>query len=501
MASTARRVKADPKPVPTADKPKTKFQFLPVQDVTSLWAALPAQPWAYFHLDDKLKRKIRKNRNLESKIRSTVRKPKWLMETWKNAKGVGLNHDFAVRFLSQDCDHDDLLRWKDKGLARPLFAVRNREGTRNAGRYHVTWELAEPVLRTPGARKAPQEKLKLIREALAWTLGADPDYAMLHTKNPFHPDHEVIWFGGAPVTLDDLARQLDIDLWIEERRKRPRGLALAKQDAGSRNNAIFEEVRHKAYRLTGRYKRTGDGDGLRAEIRGLVAEANAALGGKALDAYETDGIVRSIYRFCWNRLDWKRYDKAGGEVRMLLPKGMSLKERQAAGGRFIAGRQKAGSVVAIAAARQAIIDEGAKPTQKAVAKRAGVSLETVKRYWHTAPEASSGRCQTVSYQIGCSPGAAGDQPPPLPPSRHKAAAGPTDGPVTFDADGIPTFLYDPTAATAMHGTLAGQRRNGGVQALCLDGGVTGAVSNTPDGVPQAEAAPGALAEGPGRRVA
>ena len=58
-----------------------------------------------------------------------------------------------------------------------------------------------------------------------------------------------------------------------------------------------------------------------------------------------------------------------------------IRERQAIGARFVNSKRKAGTMARLAIARDELVREGGKVTQKAVAAKAGVSIRSVKVYW------------------------------------------------------------------------------------------------------------------------
>ncbi|MGC2856764.1 replication initiation protein [Novispirillum sp. DQ9] len=336
-----------------------------------LFRCLPLKPRVFRRLSGKAKQKG---------FSATFESAK-LSHDFIGYDGIDLNHSFQVRFVSFDCDHEDLFAWRDAGLPTPLMAVRNRKN----GRYHVTWELAEPVLTGPRAKKPPQNMLRLLRRAIAIEIGADLSYSMVHTKNPWNTEKfEIVWFGGEPAAMSELADQVDME--AAKHGGERFGLALDQQDDSSRNKAIFNAVRHRAYGLVRDYRPTGNYDGFAAEILTLTRETNTSLDAPLPD-YEAKAIAKSITRFCWERYS---ADSKGGSVRLFLKPGMTTHEKQSAAGKWAVQQNAAKKRRAVAEAMRRVMSQGKEPTRKGIAAVTGLSKNTVKSHWDAALEVAAG---------------------------------------------------------------------------------------------------------------
>lgn len=317
---------------------------------------------------------------------------------WPEVRGVGLNAKQYVRYVTIDCDHDDIDLWKAIGLP-PLMIVFNpwdHPDPEKRGRHHITYELSGPVSFGPKSVRKYQVRLSLIQRALNRALDGDPHYTMQTTKNPLHKDFLAVFpEGGRPYSFDEFVAALgvEIEAVIEDEAKayearrhgRRKGLALASQDPGSRNTSLFEEVRWWAYDLCWDRWNEWHGGGhlpwveFRSEVLERLEERN--VGG--LPHCELEAMASSMTKFC--RFDLRPRAQSDGKQRgvMRLDDTLPLAERQAQGGKYGPAKAKAKNRAAIADAfwRLTMANAGVTPTQIAVAEAAGVSLETVKRAW------------------------------------------------------------------------------------------------------------------------
>ena len=296
--------------------------------------------------------------------------------------GVDLNYEHEIRFISFDVDHDDIFAWKDVGLPTPLIVVRNKTNAR----HHITWELAEPVLSGMNSRKQPRAMLKLLRKAIAREIDADPSYSMVHTKNPFNIERfNVIWFGGKACSMSDLASRVDLDAVKKaEAEVKRRSIALDAQCDGSRNKALFNDLRLKcAYRIVSGYRETNNYDAFLSEVAGFADELNASLD-DPLKHYEVSTTAKSVAFWTWHH-----YSDAGrGNVKMMLSPKLSLKEKQAAAASFVSKNNSDSKKQHIIEEMQAIIARGETPSRRNITAATGFSKNTVKKHFDEALEAA-----------------------------------------------------------------------------------------------------------------
>jgi Replicase family/Primase C terminal 1 (PriCT-1) len=180
------------------------------------------------------------------------------------------------------------------GLPAPSYVALNPH-TKDG---HIIYALASPVCLTDAASRRPVNLLARIESGLTTILGGDVGYGGRITKNPYHQDHLPVWGNHEAVYgLQELAAALSdlgaLPKWNERQLIRNTGIG--------RNVALFDAVRHWAYRAWTRYPdKRGWEEAVHAyawnKNLGAIAEEFSA---GPLSEVEVTHLARSIARFVW----------------------------------------------------------------------------------------------------------------------------------------------------------------------------------------------------------
>ncbi|CAI9414955.1 hypothetical protein ANOBCDAF_03340 [Pleomorphomonas sp. T1.2MG-36] len=216
----------------------------------------------------------------------------------------------------------------------------------------------------------------------------------MRVKNPLSPHWSVAVLNSRdPLCLSDL--MVLLEPWLgedetamAERQTAVRGAAVGIDQCQS--NAFFKEATAACWSLARQWIAEGDKRG--ALTGDDLAQAFAtALGHDARHAMtnvpprKAMGMLHSVCRWAALHFDpsARRRTANPGVLRGTLG-GLSLHDRQAAGGRHAAGTRRDASLNAIREAVAALRAEGAEITKAAVARRAGIAYRTVLRHFEAA---------------------------------------------------------------------------------------------------------------------
>lgn len=131
--------------------------------------------------------------------------------------------------------------WNLLDVPHPSYVLLNAEN----GHAHVFYELETAVATHDAARTAPLRYLAAVEAALRVALGGDVDYAGFICKNPRSSAWELHTGRRALYSLPELADYLTL----------PRLEALRREPSGfGRNCALFDGLRHWAYRAVSGYR-------------------------------------------------------------------------------------------------------------------------------------------------------------------------------------------------------------------------------------------------------
>lgn len=170
------------------------------------------------------------------------------------------------------------------------------------GHGHVGWWLKAPVVRTDAGRVAPLRHLHRMAEGLRMSLGGDPAYVGLLTRNPLAAGAEVIWGDAREYSLGDLRTPL-APSQLPRRPDRANGLG--------RNVTLFETARREIY---GQHDpEMAEADWHRLVVRhchNVNSQFDDALGGP-LPFSEVQATASSISRwtrrnFTMSKAEWHR---------------------------------------------------------------------------------------------------------------------------------------------------------------------------------------------------
>jgi hypothetical protein len=151
---------------------------------------------------------------------------------------IQLNGPMEFRWMTFDVDRAAAYEAADvANLKPPHFVAVNPSN----GHAHLGYLLSVPVLRFPESRIKPLAYFASVERGYRRRLGADPGYAGLIAKNPWHPDWRTEWHAVHPYSLEDL------DAELEFHDKRPEQVVAHEVGAG-RNVTVFKEARKIAYR-------------------------------------------------------------------------------------------------------------------------------------------------------------------------------------------------------------------------------------------------------------
>ena len=192
------------------------------------------------------------------------------------------------------------LAWEDCDLPPPTWAAINKVNSH----AHLAYQLSAPVLiKGEGLHQKPLRWLVAIERAMSEILRADPGFAGLITKNPKHPDWQVLT-SGETYELADLAEYIPD---LGKYRYKPRGTV----EVGlGRNCSLFDWLRRQAYREVKGWKRAGQG----AYVQYLAALYHTALNrnedfSTPLNFREVHWIAKSVAHWTWGRFDIEASDQ------------------------------------------------------------------------------------------------------------------------------------------------------------------------------------------------
>lgn len=202
-----------------------------------------------------------------------------------------INPPSLVTWLTFDIDRDNAaFAWQDVfGLKIPHLATINPEN----GHAHLSYRIIS-VCRSDAGRLAPLRLMAALQYTYTLTLGADPGYAGLITKNPLHPHWGLlIWRDlSKPYSLGEMAENVD----LQSPPKRPEvatGLG--------RNCAVFDSARVWAYKAVRNYWRPGGLPDWKEAVKTQCEGINGLFPTPLPDS-EIRATAKSIADFCWKRI-------------------------------------------------------------------------------------------------------------------------------------------------------------------------------------------------------
>ena len=200
---------------------------------------------------------------------------------------------------------DGAYRWYDVNLLPPTW----NSVKRSNGHSHMAYGISAPVLvDSPDMRQKPLRYLCAIEAGFMERLGADRDYSGLMTKNPIHPDWDTLTYGGPDLLLYDLdylAEWVDLSKFIPKRGKNPEEIGIG------RNCALFEDLRHWAYKNIRIYRFEGlpGWNPWVAACRDWALERNGYFS-NPLDQREVWHVCKSVSKWTWRNMTlegWRQW--------------------------------------------------------------------------------------------------------------------------------------------------------------------------------------------------
>ena len=208
---------------------------------------------------------------------------------------IQLNPPQQQYWLVFDIDRpNSAFAWEDANLPPPFAVVVNESNTH----CHIVYALTSPVCTSDLAHEKPLRYLAAIQYAYTERLQADVNYSGLIAKNPFSQNHWHVFPCAISVkySLSELAE------WVDLANASKRTLRGSEAVALGRNCALFDSLRHYAYKSIRKYRK-GKVDVWRAYILDKANEQNVF--SEPLPASEVKAIAKSVANWVWKHM---RYD-------------------------------------------------------------------------------------------------------------------------------------------------------------------------------------------------
>jgi hypothetical protein len=235
---------------------------------------------------------------------------------------------------------------EDGGVATPNWIAEN---PRN-GHAHLGYEIAVPLVTSEAGRADPLRFAAAIEYAYMEKLGADRGYVGLICKNPLHEQWRTSVQRVQAYDLAELAEWVDLPSRIPKKQ-------LAESPLG-RNVAVFDRLRHWAYRNIKRYEDS-------AEWKFACLMQATAFNSSflvALPDNEVQHIAKSVSKWTWTRFDTDASDARFSKL-------------QAHRG-TLSGRSRAAKADALAIEARTMAQQGM--TQRAIAEALSVTPRSVR---------------------------------------------------------------------------------------------------------------------------
>ena len=175
----------------------------------------------------------------------------------------------------------------DGNVAPPNWIAEN---PRN-GHAHLGYEIAVPLVTSEAGRADPLRFAAAIEHAYMTQLGADRGYVGLICKNPLHEQWRTHVQRVEAYDLAEMAEWVDLPSRISKKQ-------LAESPLG-RNVAVFDRLRHWAYRNVKRYNDAAEWK-FACHMQAVAFNATFPI---ALPENEVQHIARSVSKWTWTRFD------------------------------------------------------------------------------------------------------------------------------------------------------------------------------------------------------
>lgn len=205
-----------------------------------------------------------------------------------NLRHIQPNAPLEVSWLIFDLDYQGAaFGWEKANLPPPTLTVSNPEN----GHAHLLYGLTTPVGMSDACRAAPIRYAAAIQAAFIAKLHADPSYAGLIAKNPFHDSWKSLWIQHL-YDLSELAEYVN----LPKRKNTQERIGLG------RNCTLFDELRSWAYQWVREYKRNAASAEQWRTV--ILAQAEKMNGFDVpLSLSEVKGTAKSVAKWTWQRFD------------------------------------------------------------------------------------------------------------------------------------------------------------------------------------------------------
>lgn len=278
---------------------------------------------------------------------------------------VALNR-FYRQYIALDIDKPaSAYLWEEVKLPPPTHVVVNPVNTR----CHYLYRLKTPVIYTEAGRRRPQRFFEHVDKGLTELLGADPGYAGLLVKNPFHSSWRSI-FHNCQYDLEDFSEWVDLTV----SRETSQSSTQVTPDLVGRNCTLFENLRQWAYKAIHNHVNGYESWQLAVDQQALNLNQHF---NPALPAKEVLSTSKSVGKWTWRH----RHTIGQPKNTLGLPDNLTLNDKQVFAALNTNEQRRLNSIELIQRTHDQLILEGGKITQKRVSERSSLGLRTVERYW------------------------------------------------------------------------------------------------------------------------
>jgi len=202
------------------------------------------------------------------------------------------NAPLEVAWLIFDLDYRGAAyAWEKANLPPPTLTVINPANAH----AHLFYGLVTPVAMSDAARDAPIRYAAAVQQAFLAKLGADPGYAGLIAKNPFHEAWRTLWVQRL-YELGELAEYVEL-----LKRRAPREML-----GLGRNCMLFDELRGWSYCWVREYKRNAAmPEHWQRAVLGQAEKLNVFT--PPLSFSEVKAVSRSVARWTWRQFSDEKF--------------------------------------------------------------------------------------------------------------------------------------------------------------------------------------------------
>lgn len=281
-----------------------------------------------------------------------------------------INRPGMVSWLIFDLDHANSLIWDDAELPPPNLVVRDR----TSGHSHLFYAIS-PVCTSAKARGKPIAFMKAVYEAMAARLNADPAF---HSgpvaKTPGHPWWQTTQMHSHEYSLGEIAEYVELAV------SSPWGKGPQFDEVEhSRHCLLFEHLRYYAYSIVNRERERGSLSSFTRLLEAYAHNRNCftQLGFEQnLPLSSLRSTVKSVARWTWDRYT----GGSGHRGVMQLDPNLPLSERQRMAAQRTHKARTGATESKVRSACRALLREGEKVTQVAIARLTGLTRQTVAQY-------------------------------------------------------------------------------------------------------------------------